>query len=130
MKIYDRHHKKRKKRDCGDACSTCEIVPDCGDCSPCLVAPWLLGLIAIGKPTRPPRSRPGAPGLAGIAAIRGYQRWLSPVLPTRCPHQPTCSGYGVTAVRRYGLLTGVRLTAGRIRRCDSTVPRGTVDPVP
>ncbi|HWH00360.1 MAG TPA: membrane protein insertion efficiency factor YidD [Pilimelia sp.] len=65
-----------------------------------------------------------------MAAIRGYRRWLSPRLPTRCRHRPTCSGYGLEAVRRYGLVTGARLTAGRIRRCTAEVPRGTADPVP
>ena len=34
------------------------------------------------------------------------------------------------AIRRYGLVTGSRLTVGRIGRCTVDTPRGTVDPVP
>lgn len=95
-----------------------------------MIAPMFLGLIAARTPNRRPRTRTGVPGRAGIAAIRGYQRWISPRLNTRCRHRPTCSAYGVTAVGRYGLLTGSRLTADRIRRCNASVPRGTSDPVP
>ncbi|UAC01968.1 membrane protein insertion efficiency factor YidD [Dactylosporangium vinaceum] len=65
-----------------------------------------------------------------MAAIRGYQRRLSPHLPTRCRQVPSCSNYGLEAVRRYGLVIGSRLTAARIRRCNASTPRGTHDPVP
>ena len=65
-----------------------------------------------------------------MAAIRGYQRWLSPHLPTRCRQVPSCSNYGLEAVRRYGLVVGSRLTAARIRRCNPSTPRGTHDLVP
>ncbi|UWZ59390.1 membrane protein insertion efficiency factor YidD [Dactylosporangium aurantiacum] len=90
----------------------------------------LLGLMAIAAPRRAPRGGTTGPGRAGVAAIRGYQRWLSPHLPTRCRQIPTCSNYGLDAVRRYGLVEGSRLTAARIRRCNPSTPRGTHDPVP
>jgi uncharacterized protein len=103
---------------------------DCGDCDlPCDLSFTLLGLIATATPG-PPRQRVTLPGRAGIVAIRGYQRWLSPRLPIRCRHVPNCSAYGMAAVRRYGLVVGSRLTAGRIRRCTAGTPYGTSDPVP
>jgi uncharacterized protein len=111
--------------DCGDI----SCLPDC-DCSLLIMPTVLLRLMATPAPTRPPRRRASGPGRAGMLAIRGYQRWLSPHLPTRCRHVPTCSGFGMEAVRRYGLVAGSRLTADRIRRCNASVPRGTHDPVP
>ncbi len=66
---------------------------------------------------------------AVTAAIRGYRK-ISPRLPTRCPYTPTCSAYGLEAVRRYGTRRGLRLTAGRLRRCRPGVRFGTADPVP
>jgi putative membrane protein insertion efficiency factor len=70
------------------------------------------------------------PGRAGMAAIRGYQHWISPRLRARCRHEPSCSVYGMEAVRRYGLRFGSHLAANRIRRCTAPTPYGTVDPVP
>jgi uncharacterized protein len=138
--------------DCGGSPSCDCDVPGC-DCSFMLLSSLALGrLFRPGSrngnrnrnsnrngsrpadrhlgPARPPRARPTAPGRVGMAAIRGYQRWLSPRLRTRCRHTPTCSAYGLEAVRRYGLLTGTQLTADRIRRCTAPTPHGTHDPVP
>jgi uncharacterized protein len=127
--------------DCSPDCPDCspDCSPDCPDCSLFLLPGLILRLLATGKtdatgtagrPTGPPRTRPTGPGRAGMLAIRGYQRWLSPHLPTRCRQVPTCSNYGLEAVRRYGLVAGSRLTAARIRRCNPATPRGTADPVP
>lgn len=66
---------------------------------------------------------------AVIGAIKAYRR-LSPRLPTRCRFSPTCSAYGLAAVRRYGVGQGLRLTAGRLARCRPGVAYGTLDPVP
>jgi len=66
---------------------------------------------------------------AVIGAIKAYRR-VSPRLPTRCRYVPTCSAYGLAAVRRYGARKGLRLTAGRLWRCRPGVPYGTADPVP
>jgi uncharacterized protein len=65
-----------------------------------------------------------------MAAIRGYQRWISPRLNARCRLFPSCSAFGHTAVRRYGLLLGSRLAAGRLHRCVASTPFRTIDPVP
>lgn len=121
-----RHHNKKRKRDWCD-CGDLDFC-DC-DCNPFMLGS-LLSLMAIAAPTRPPRASASGPGRAGMAAIRGYQRWLSPHLPTRCRQIPSCSAYGMQAVQRYGLVEGSRLTAARIRRCNPSTPRGTHDPVP
>jgi putative membrane protein insertion efficiency factor len=123
--------------DCSPGCDVGDLgglgdascVPDC-DCALFLLPRLLLRVMALAAPTRPPRHRPSRPGRAGMAAIRGYRRWLSPHLPTRCRQLPTCSAYGLEAVRRYGLLVGSRLTAARISRCNPSTARGTHDPVP
>lgn len=116
---------QRKKRNCD-----CDL-PNCNCDLPCgcdlLIAPLLL----VGPAYRPvPRARVSAPARVGATAIRGYQRWLSPRLPTRCRMAPTCSQYGLEAVRRYGLVRGGQLAAVRIKRCGRTHRLGTPDPVP
>jgi hypothetical protein len=88
---------------------------------------------AVVRPDARAVVRPGARSVAdraGLAAIRGYRRWLSPRMPTRCPYTPTCGAYGLHAVERYGLATGGRLAAARLRRCRPGVAPGTPDPVP
>ena len=64
-----------------------------------------------------------------LAAIRGYQRFISPVLPDACIYVPTCSQYAVEAVERYGVLKGCWLAARRILRCNP-LHVGGYDPVP
>ncbi|MET8152321.1 membrane protein insertion efficiency factor YidD [Actinoplanes sp. NPDC005259] len=75
------------------------------------------------------RGRSRRTDAAVSAAIRGYRR-VSPRLPTRCRYTPTCSAYGLEAVRRHGTGNGLRLTAARLRRCRPGVVFGTADPVP
>jgi putative membrane protein insertion efficiency factor len=127
-KKKEEHETEEKKDRWWDNCSP-DCTPDC-DCIPCDLGLFILSWLAVTSPTRPARRRATAPGRAGMAAIRGYQRWLSPRLPTRCRHTPTCSAYGMEAVRRYGLVAGSRLTAGRLRRCKHPTPYDTLDPVP
>lgn len=56
-----------------------------------------------------------------IALIRLYQRVLSPLLTRwlgmRCRFYPTCSEYGIMAIRKYGPTRGLLVAAKRIRRC-------------
>jgi putative membrane protein insertion efficiency factor len=122
--------------NCCNVAGLCAEAPftECGSCGSSLlgsVVMLLVGLVAAAAPRRPrARVRPSVPGRAGLGAIRAYQRWLSPRLPIVCRFVPSCSAYGATAVERFGLLAGGRLTAARIARCTHAVPFGRPDPVP
>jgi putative membrane protein insertion efficiency factor len=127
---HDPHNQQQQRRRRNRDSDGCDCDPcDSCDCNPFMLGS-LLGLMAIAAPRRAPRRGTTGPGRAGVVAIRGYQRWLSPHLPTHCRQIPSCSNYGMQAVQRYGLVEGSRLTAARIRRCNPSTPHGTKDPVP
>jgi len=65
-----------------------------------------------------------------IYLIKGYQLIRSGV--NRAPHcrfYPTCSQYGIEALKKYGAFKGLRLTIWRILRCNP-FSKGGYDPVP
>lgn len=64
-----------------------------------------------------------------ILPIRGYQRFISPLLPPVCRFYPSCSAYAVEALRVHGGLRGLWLAVRRIARCHPFNPGG-LDPVP
>ena len=64
-----------------------------------------------------------------IALIRLYQLMISPWLGSRCRFTPTCSAYGIQALRKYGPIKGLWLTGKRILRCNPWGGHGH-DPVP
>ncbi|POW55012.1 membrane protein insertion efficiency factor YidD [Candidatus Pantoea alvi] len=64
-----------------------------------------------------------------IVLIRVYQRGISPLLGPHCRFQPTCSHYGIEALRRFGLIKGSWLTLKRVLKCHPLNPGGD-DPVP
>jgi len=64
-----------------------------------------------------------------IAIIRSYQLVISPILPSACRYTPTCSAYGIAALKKHGALKGSVLTIKRILRCNPWGGHGE-DPVP
>ena len=64
-----------------------------------------------------------------LGMIRFYQIYISPYKGTKCPYFPSCSGYGVEAIKKHGALIGSVLTAWRILRCNP-YSKGGYDPVP
>jgi uncharacterized protein len=52
-----------------------------------------------------------------IGAIGFYKFWISPLLPPACRFVPTCSIYGIEAIKEFGPFKGAILTAWRILRC-------------
>jgi len=64
-----------------------------------------------------------------ILVIRGYQLWISPLLPSACRYYPTCSAYAVEAIEKHGAVTGSWLAIRRIARCHP-FRSGGYDPVP
>jgi len=61
--------------------------------------------------------------------IRGYQRWISPLLGPRCRFVPSCSEYALEALERYGAVKGSWLAIKRLLRCQPLC-KGGHDPVP
>jgi uncharacterized protein len=49
--------------------------------------------------------------------LRLYKRWISPAFPPSCRYVPTCSGYAMEAIERYGAWRGGALAARRVLRC-------------
>lgn len=69
-----------------------------------------------------------AKGLA-LGLIRLYKRFISPILPSACRFEPTCSMYMYQAIEVHGVLRGTWMGLKRIGRCHPLNPGG-YDPVP
>ena len=65
---------------------------------------------------------------AFLLPLHLYRRVISPAIPSRCRHYPTCSQYALDAVREYGLMRGGVLATWRVLRCNPW-SRGGIDPV-
>ncbi|HMO40591.1 MAG TPA: membrane protein insertion efficiency factor YidD [Saprospiraceae bacterium] len=64
-----------------------------------------------------------------ILPVRFYQLAISPLLPSTCRYQPTCSNYMIEAINEWGPLKGIWLGLKRIGRCHPWGGHG-YDPVP
>ena len=74
----------------------------------------------------------GRPGFAArllLLAVSAYRLLLSPLIGGFCRFEPSCSRFAEEALRRHGAARGLRLTAGRLMRCQPFHPGG-LDPVP
>jgi len=69
------------------------------------------------------------PRAALIALIRAYQLTISPMTGPRCKFYPTCSHYGIEAIRVHGAVVGGAMAAWRVIRCNPW-SLGGVDDVP
>ena len=64
-----------------------------------------------------------------LLILRGYKRFLSPLLPPSCRFEPTCSMYMAEAIQRYGAIRGTWMGLRRLTRCHPFHVGGN-DPVP
>lgn len=64
-----------------------------------------------------------------IGLIRFYQGAISPLFGAKCRYTPSCSAYGVEAVKKYGPWKGGRMAIKRILSCHPWGGSG-YDPVP
>jgi putative membrane protein insertion efficiency factor len=64
-----------------------------------------------------------------IGLFSFYQKVISPFLPPACRYTPSCSEYGIQAVRKHGPFKGGFLTVKRIFSCHPWGGHGH-DPVP
>jgi uncharacterized protein len=69
------------------------------------------------------------PAYVMLGVFRLWQLLVSPTYGQTCRFYPSCSAYGVEAVRSHGAMRGGWLTVRRIFRCHPWNPGG-VDPVP
>lgn len=63
------------------------------------------------------------------AMLRGYKRYVSPIMPPACRFHPTCSEFAAEAIETHGALKGTVLAASRLMRCHPWSDGG-FDPVP
>jgi putative membrane protein insertion efficiency factor len=68
-------------------------------------------------------------GAIFIVLIKLYQNLISPILPNACRYTPTCSQYGIEAIKKHGAFKGGWLTLKRIASCNPWGGHGH-DPVP
>ena len=52
-----------------------------------------------------------------IFPIKVYQKFLSPLMPSVCRYQPTCSQYMIEAIEKFGVVRGILMGTKRILRC-------------
>jgi len=64
-----------------------------------------------------------------VFLVKVYQVIISPLTPSSCRFQPTCSHYTVEALQKHGLLRGGMLAIKRIFSCHPWGKSG-YDPVP
>ena len=64
-----------------------------------------------------------------VLLIKGYQILISPLLPSTCRYDPTCSHYAIDALKTHGFLKGTLLAIKRIGTCHPWGGSG-YDPVP
>jgi putative membrane protein insertion efficiency factor len=69
-------------------------------------------------------------GLLFLILIKAYQYFISPLTGASCRFAPTCSQYGVEAIKKHGPFSGGWLTLKRLGRCHPWSHKHGYDPVP
>ena len=64
-----------------------------------------------------------------VFLIKGYQNFISPLLPSTCRYDPTCSHYAIKALKIHGLFKGGWLSIKRVSSCHPWGGSG-FDPIP
>ena len=64
-----------------------------------------------------------------ILLVKIYQIFISPLFPSSCRYQPTCSFYTIEALKTHGILKGGWLSIKRLASCHPWGGSG-FDPVP
>ncbi|MBK7854048.1 MAG: membrane protein insertion efficiency factor YidD [Bacteroidetes bacterium] len=64
-----------------------------------------------------------------ILLLKFYRAVISPLFPMSCRYYPTCSEYGIEALRKHGVIKGFYLTTKRLISCNPWGGHGH-DPVP
>ena len=64
-----------------------------------------------------------------LAVLKGYKRFVSPLLGPRCRFYPSCSDYSQEAITNFGAARGSYMAVCRIGRCHPGCDGGH-DPVP
>jgi len=64
-----------------------------------------------------------------IGIIKIYQYSISPLLGVSCRYEPSCSQYGIEALKKHGVFKGGYLTMKRVLSCHPWGGHGH-DPVP
>jgi len=64
-----------------------------------------------------------------LLLIAFYKNAISPLLGRSCRYSPTCSTYGIHAIKKYGAFKGGWLTLKRLASCNPWGGSG-FDPVP
>ena len=67
--------------------------------------------------------------ILAIILIYIYKILISPIFPKSCKYVPSCSNYGIVAIKRFGFFEGIFLTVKRISRCHPKA-KGGKDYVP
>lgn len=82
----------------------------------------------VERPAGPVR-RMTVPARLLMLPVRGYRRYISPMLGPRCRFAPSCSEYALGALAEHGAARGLWLAAARLARCHP-FNAGGYDPVP
>lgn len=65
-----------------------------------------------------------------LGMISFYRRRISPLTPSSCRFNPTCSAYAQEAITKYGAAKGGFMALKRLCRCHPFYKGDPYDPVP